>query len=241
MFKTLVAAATFATVMAAAGQAGAVLIDPTAYAAAGCLGAVSCVVGGATITAGPLRALLDEQDFRGQKGLGVDFVHTGQPRDPEIQGDLTVVGQEQVSIKFGKNSQIVTDIQLAHFYNPDEFSGDPQEIAIISANGGALSGTLQVLDNAGNFIVTGDLNGLGVSLVNSFTGVWQLLDPFGDNAITSLSFTAANTPKSGDNSDYTIALVQTSDVPEPTTLGLLGIGLLGLGMAGMRRRRRAGN
>ena len=34
-----------------------------------------------------------------------------------------------------------------------------------------------------------------------------------------------------------ISEVPNSEVPEPTTLGLLGIGLLGLGLAGRRRRR----
>ena len=70
-------------------------------------------------------------------------------------------------------------------------------------------------------------------------GIWQILNPFGSTAISSLVFQAANTPTATDNSDYTIALVETSDVPEPTTLGLLGIGLIDLGLAGRRFRRSA--
>ena len=45
MFKKFVATATFATVMAVAGQAGAVVIDSTSYTAAGCLGVATCTIG----------------------------------------------------------------------------------------------------------------------------------------------------------------------------------------------------
>jgi hypothetical protein len=238
MFRKLVATATFATALAVAGQAGAVVIDSTSYTGAGCLANTNtCSIGGATLTAqGGAGATFSEATFRGQLGLGINSVVTGQERDKEIQGDPTGGAPEGVLIEFN-SPQIVTEILLAHFSNPDEFSGDPQEISMISANGP--SGTLQVLDNLGNFTVTGDLNPLGISLQSAFFGTWQLLNPFGSNQITSLLLQAQNTPKNGDNSDFSIALGETSDVPQPPTLGLLGIGLVGIGLAARRRRRSA--
>ena len=107
-------------------------------------------------------------------------------------------------------------------------------------NGTTTCGTIQGLNDSGGpggFALTGALSGATVTQTSTDGGNWQLLNPFGNLAITSLLFTAADTPTdSGDNSDYSIKLVQTSDVPEPTTLGLLGIGLLALGIAGRRRR-----
>ncbi len=232
MFRALTASALFAAVMALAGQAEAIVIDPTTYG--GCLGLTSCSIGSATLSAlpsGPGGATFDQQDFAGQKGLGINFINTGQARDPEIQGDNGSV--EEVSISFA-SAQIITTIQLAHFYNPDEFASDPQEIAIITD---AVSGTLQVLDNAGHYNLGGGLVGATATLVDASKGLWQLTNLFGGQGITSLSFQADNTPKGADNSDYSIALIQTSDVPEPTTLGLLGIGLVSFGIFGKRRRR----
>ena len=237
MFKKLIATAAFATVLGVTGQAQAITIDSTSYTGAGCLGAASCVIGGATLTAGPAGATFSEQNFGGAQGLGINFVDTGAARDLEIQGDPTGSTPEEVAISFAI-AQVVNEIQLAHFYNPVHFGpSEPAEIAKIFHD--ALLATLQVLDDSGGHIAIGFDPGATFTQLDITGGLWQILNPFGSTAITSLVFQAANTPTDTDNSDYTIALVQTSDVPEPTTFGLLGIALIGLGIAGRRRRRSA--
>ena len=113
-----------------------------------------------------------------------------------------------------------------------------------------MNATLQVIDNSGlpsGFNASGFDAAAVIKQLSIPQGLWQILNPFGNTPLSGLVFTAQDTPKPDncaigpgcDNSDYSIALVQTSDVPEPTTLGLIGIGLLGLG-AMTRRRRKLG-
>jgi hypothetical protein len=234
MLKRLLATATFAAVIAVTGQAGAVLINSASYTAAGCLGAANCVIGSATLTAGPANATFDEQNFGGAQGLGISFINTGQPRDPEIQGDKGSV--EQVAISFG-TPQIVNEIDLAQFYNPVHFGpSEPNEIAQIF--NGLVLATLQVFDDSGTHLALGFDPGATFAQLDTTAGLWQILNPFGNTPISGLVFTAADTPTTTDNSDYSIALLQTSAVPEPSTLSLIGLGLLGVGA--LRRWRRKG-
>ena len=252
MLRKLVATTAFAAVTAIASQAGAVVIDSASYTLAGCLGAASCTIGVATLTAQPSLdgAVFAEQDFpTGNKGLGIEYIDTGQPRDPEIQGDPNPNREnpapEGVEISFA-SPQIVTEIQLAQFYNSEHFpsdppaSGEPDETAIIN-----LATLLVFGDSSAEHLALGFDPLATFTLLDADKGLWQILDPFGSTALTSLSFTALNSPTtSGDNSDYSIGLITTSDVvaepvPEPTTLGLIGIGLVGLGLVGRRFRRSA--
>ena len=123
MLKKLVATAAFAMVLGATGQAEAITINSASYTAASCLGAANCVIGGATLTAGPATATFTEQNHQGVQGLGINFITTGSTpgRDPEIQGDGGSL--EAVAISFA-NPQIITEIQIAQFYNTAEL-GSP--------------------------------------------------------------------------------------------------------------------
>src|SRR5262249_34126431 len=138
---------------------------------------------------------------------------------------------------------IITAIELAQFYNNAELGNpEPDEIAQIFANA--------ILAEAQNQSGVGVAPLFGFDPSATFTqlsvpaGLWLITNPFSSTAISTLTFRAANTPSPADcvfpacdNSDYSIALVQTTNVPEPSTLSLIGLGLLSVG-AMVRRRRK---
>ena len=73
----------------------------------------------------------------------------------------------------------------------------------------------------------------------SGAGVWRIIAPFGDQAVTSLSFYPYQWPGIGDeslgqNSDF--ALLSVTTVPEPQTAALFALGVTGLAILGRRRR-----
>jgi hypothetical protein len=65
---------------------------------------------------------------------------------------------------------------------------------------------------------------------------WGFVDP--TLAYTSIRFINTGAGESFGFDDFTIGDLQQVRVPEPMTVGLMGLGLIGLGIA--RRRRRLG-
>jgi uncharacterized protein YraI len=135
----------------------------------------------------------------------------------------------------------VTGIQLTYLYDGPEFN-DVQERAKITATFADLSTASYTL--VAKYSSTYSWNGLGsilgpVSNTDVNGGFWTLTNPFGHQAIKSLSFTAVEgTCGNGactNQSDYALRSITTAPIPEPETYALL---LAGLGCVGFVVRRR---
>jgi hypothetical protein len=235
-FLQIFAGALFATAVVGTGQtarAGLTVIDPTTYGT--CIGLGTCSLGVWTLLAeGGVPVCpsctppptFDEQNLAGQKGLGIDYFHTGQLTDPEIQA-----AHEAVFMYSSVIDTTITKIQLAQLYQ----SIDGEIIKLYGDN--SLSGTLQILAD-GSFAVGGDLNGAGVSLLDPTKGLWQLLYPFGNNPSDQLAF---STPSIQANTfydfSYSIASIDSVSVPEPANLPLFATSLGLMALLAWRRNR----
>lgn len=245
MKATFAAAVAMAT-LAGAAQAATTVIDQTSYTAAGCLGATSCMVGDATISAKPQPgSTLIETTFRGKAGLGVNFnlnAGAGNPLEPEISGDAAGGGTESIEIAYSIG-QFISAIEISHLFSTETFGNDPDEEAVITAFGANGVGVLTITNNdntlANGFTAVGDAT---VTKLDEFTGSFLISNAFASlGPITKLLFTATSlqgptvdgTP--GTRGDYSISVASTAAVPLPAAGWMLLAGLGGLGYISRRR------
>ena len=215
-----------------AGQAAT--IDTTTCSP---LNVVSCTVGGATVTAsGPANSVLRLVDFRGNSAIGVGRINQDADRRKEIEGGTT----EALTVTFDTLS-IIESVTLAAFYNPIEFSNDPQEIALITGFfGDNTSKTLSIRNNSntpGDFTVNDASLFTAITRLDVGKGLVEVTDLFMGRGVSRLVFTAGDTPKGNDNSDYAVASVIATPVPLPAAGWMLIAGVGALAAAGRRRRQ----
>lgn len=200
---TLLAAITFST----ASQAG--LIDFTSAAWSGANNNSSFTSGDITLTGsstlsfnGNASELPGCQDSFSLTTTNLACAGDGIGMvNDEISGNQ----QQSLTVTFNQGNVNIIQIELLDLYNSEGPNGQP-EIAIISLNGS-------------------DFNASGIYTPGDFGGYFAT--GFNANGVSELVLTASNDAWS----DYSLARITTSDVPEPSSLMLLGLGLLGMAAA----------
>lgn len=170
-------------------------------------------------------------------------IHWYRTNDSQGYSDMTAAD--------GVYTGIVTDVEL----NDGTLSGSD-----------ALVGYFTIIDvNLNKFMITTSANAVVAPSSILFSGDFDFditagtIDPgVGAGIYTLKNLAVSNTVGStaldefadaiatyGTDARYNFSMIgavgngQVATVPEPTTLGLMGLGLLGLGAAGFRRRRKA--
>ena len=172
----------------------------------------------------------------GYQGVGV----TNKKGNDKTPGEIDI--GESITGKFSKGIYI-KDISIGLLFDGPEY-GDVNEKAKITAS--LIDGTTRSF----TFTATGTTSAIWTGsgsytnlspAIYGLGGAWSISNPFGNNRVSGLSFTAAPGTcgsaggKCNNQSDYT--LISISAVPEPSTKSMMLVGLLGIGFMVRRKNK----
>ena len=138
--------------------------------------------------------------LNGETGLGISGRTTG-----EIDAGEVIDGSFSSAVT-------VDALRLVFLYNGPEF-GDPNEIALVSINGGAMVGWLTADgENTATWSLGGVVTNCGATSIGD-TGCFLIQNPFGTASVQTISFTADGAATGPENdSDYSLGGIEISPV-----------------------------
>ena len=155
-------------------------------------------------------------------------------------GEIDLDG-EAIVFEFDE-PQRVTSLVLGNLFVAGEHDDSENEralVRVVFAAGLSADYVLAVTGSVtASFSGSGTVSNLSPALFGS-AGVFEITDPFGAAAVTSISLlpTGPVTPKDMRNNDYGFVSLRTEIVPEPGTIHLLSAGLVGLALRARPRLR----
>ncbi|MGP1716226.1 MAG: hypothetical protein ACTS9Y_03515 [Methylophilus sp.] len=174
----------------------------------------------------------------GMTGVGISGGRTA--------GEIDI--DEKLTGTFSK-AVIVNTITVGLLFDGPEYS-DVKEVAkflVSFSDGGADTYYLTALgESTASWTGAGGASSvlsLGSGAVDGGTGAWQLTDPFGSRAITSIVFSAAtgearhSCTSCTNQSDYTLVSMAVTPVPEAHTSAMMLTGLFMIGALALRRMK----